>query len=100
MQRRTMTPQELFDAANTILTVAQDYKEDYTKLISEVNDLCTNGSYVGEDATLFNQKIQEFQKNYDAMHKLMQDYAEYLKNVAQNMIDIINENISKISSIE
>lgn len=100
MQRRTMTPQELFDAANTILTVAQDYQQSCKKLISEVNELCTNGSYVGEDATLFNQKVSGFQKNYDAMHKLMEDYAEYLKNVAQNMLDVIDENISKINSVE
>lgn len=100
MQRRTMTPQELFDAANKILTAAQDYKESYTKLIAEVNDLCTNGSYVGEDATLFNQKVSGFQKNYDAMYELMQEYAEYLKNVAQNMLDVIDENISKINSVE
>lgn len=94
-----MTPQELFDAANKILVAANDYQTDYNSLITAVDDLC-GSDYVGEDADLFKQKVDNFKPKYEAMHKLMEDYAEYLKNVAQAMLDRIDENMSQINSVE
>lgn len=95
----TMTPQELFDAANKIVQAAKDYQDCYGSIISQVNDLCGTG-YIGEDATLFKQKVNDFRPKYDAMYELMNNYAEYLKNTAQSMLDTIEENISKINSLQ
>ena len=94
-----MTPQELFDAANKIVTAAKDYEADYNSLITTVDDLC-GSAYVGEDANLFKEKVDNFKPKYIAMQKLMENYAEYLKNVAQAMLDNIDENISQINSVE
>jgi len=94
-----MTPKELFDAANKIVNAAADYQADYKSLISTVDDLCTT-AYIGEDANLFKQKVDSFQTKYEAMYNLMGAYAEYLKNTAQAMLDQIDENQSKINSIE
>lgn len=93
-----MTPNELFDAASKIRAAATDYQADYTKLIATVDDLCTT-AYIGEDSTLFKGKIDNFKTNFEAMHIIMENYAEYLSNTAQTMLDMIEENNNKINSI-
>lgn len=93
-----MTPNELYDAASKIRAAAADYQADYTSLITNVDDLCTNG-YVGEDATLFKEKIDNFRTNFDSMHQIMENYAEYLVNTAQTMLDMIEENNNRINSV-
>lgn len=76
-----VTPEQLESAAGRIESLASDYKTQYDALYSETNSMASTWS--GKDNTAFIDQIAGFKDDFEKMHSLMLNYADFLRKSAK-----------------
>ncbi len=76
-----VTPEQLESAAGRIESLAADYKTQYDQLYSETNAMAS--TWNGKDNTAFVDQIAGFKDDFEKMHTLMLNYAEFLRKSAK-----------------
>lgn len=76
-----VTPEQLESAAGRIEGLAADYKTQYDALYSETNAMASTWS--GKDNTAFVDQIAGFKDDFEKMHTLMLNYADFLRKSAK-----------------
>lgn len=80
-----VTPELLESAAGKIESLAGDYKTQYDQLYSETNAMASTWS--GKDNVAFVDQIAGFKDDFEKMHTLMLEYADFLKKSARGYRD-------------
>ena len=76
-----VTPEQLESTAGRIESLAADYKTQYDQLYSETNAMASTWS--GKDNVAFVNQIDGFKDDFAKMHRLMLDYADFLRKSAK-----------------
>lgn len=76
-----VTPEQLESTAGRIESLAADYKAQYDQLYSETNAMASTWS--GKDNVAFVQQIDGFKDDFEKMHTLMLNYADFLRKSAK-----------------
>lgn len=76
-----VTPEQLESAAGRIEGLAGDYKTQYDQLYSETNAMAS--TWNGKDNTAFVDQIAGFKDDFEKMHTLMLNYADFLRKSAK-----------------
>lgn len=76
-----VTPEQLESAAGRIEGLAADYKTQYDALYSETNAMAS--TWNGKDNTAFVDQIAGFKDDFEKMHTLMLNYADFLRKSAK-----------------
>ena len=77
-----VTPDLLDSAAGKIDSLAADYQKQYNNLYSETSAMASTWS--GKDNVAYIQQIEGYKDDFEKMHKLMQDYADFLRKSAKS----------------
>lgn len=80
-----VTPEQLESAAGRIEGLAADYKSQYDALYNETNAMAS--TWQGKDNTAFVDQIAGFKDDFDKMHTLMLNYADFLRKSAKAYSD-------------
>ena len=72
--------QYLRQAARDIKTNSRNYETEYKALFADVDMLQTK--WKGEDNQEFTKQIKDYEREFQKMKALMDDYADYLNNTA------------------
>lgn len=72
-----VTPEQLESAAGRIEGLAADYKSQYDALYNETNAMAS--TWQGKDNTAFVDQIAGFKDDFEKMHTLMLNYADFLR---------------------
>lgn len=76
-----VTPEQLESTAGRIESLAADYKTQYENLYSETNAMAS--TWNGKDNTAFVDQIAGFKDDFQKMHALMLNYADFLRKSAK-----------------
>lgn len=76
-----VTPEQLESAAGRIENLAGDYKTQYDQLYSRTNAMAS--TWNGKDNTAFVDQIAGFKDDFEKMHTLMLNYADFLRKSAK-----------------
>lgn len=76
-----VTPEQLESTAGRIESLAADYKAQYDQLYSETNAMASTWS--GKDNVAFVNQIDGFKDDFEKMHTLMLNYADFLRKSAK-----------------
>lgn len=76
-----VTPEQLESAAGRIEGLAADYKTQYDSLYNETNAMAS--TWNGKDNTAFVDQIAGFKDDFEKMHTLMLNYADFLRKSAK-----------------
>lgn len=76
-----VTPEQLEAAAGRIEGLAGEYKTQYEQLYSETNSMASTWS--GKDNVAFTDQIAGFKDDFQKMHTLMLNYADFLRKSAK-----------------
>ncbi len=76
-----VTPEQLESAAGRIEGLAADYKTQYDSLYSETNAMAS--TWNGKDNVAFVDQIAGFKDDFQKMHTLMLNYADFLRKSAK-----------------
>ena len=76
-----VTPEQLESTAGRIERLAADYKTQYENLYSETNAMAS--TWNGKDNTAFVDQIAGFKDDFQKMHALMLNYADFLRKSAK-----------------
>lgn len=76
-----VTPEQLESAAGRIESLAADYKTQYDQLYSETNAMAS--TWNGKDNTAFVDQIAGFKDDFEKMHTLILNYADFLRKSAK-----------------
>ncbi len=76
-----VTPEQLESTAGTIESLAADYKQQYDTLYNTTDAMASTWS--GKDNVAFTDQIAGFKDDFEKMHKLMNDYADFLRKSAK-----------------
>lgn len=76
-----VTPELLESTSGKIESLASDYKTQYDQLYSETNAMAS--SWSGKDNVAFVDQIAGFKDDFEKMHTLMLEYADFLKKSAR-----------------
>jgi len=76
-----VTPEQLESAAGRIEGLAGDYKTQYDQLYSETNAMAS--TWNGKDNVAFTDQIAGFKDDFEKMHTLMLQYADFLRKSAK-----------------
>ncbi len=76
-----VTPEQLESAAGRIEGLAADYKTQYDTLYAETNAMAS--TWNGKDNTAFVDQIAGFKDDFEKMHTLMLNYADFLRKSAK-----------------
>lgn len=76
-----VTPEQLESAAGRIEGLAGDYKTQYDALYNETNAMAS--TWQGKDNTAFVDQIAGFKDDFEKMHTLMLNYADFLRKSAK-----------------
>ena len=74
-------PEQLESAAGRIEGLAADYKSQYDALYNETNAMAS--TWQGKDNTAFVDQIAGFKDDFEKMHTLMLNYADFLRKSAK-----------------
>ena len=85
-----VTPEELVRAAESIESLAGEYKNHYEDLYKNANTMASTWS--GKDNMAFIDQINGFQDDFTKMFELMNSYASFLRTSAKSYGDT-QENI-------
>lgn len=83
MESILVTPENLRAKADRVDEEAGKYFNEYQGLLRDVGTLTTK-DYKGDDATAFRQKVEGFEPDFDKMKQLMNEYANFLRQAADN----------------
>ena len=76
-----VTPEQLESTAGRIEGLAADYKTQYDQLYSETNAM--RSTWNGKDNVAFTDQIAGFKDDFEKMHTLMLNYADFLRKSAK-----------------
>ncbi len=76
-----VTPEQLESAAGRIESLAAEYKTQYDLLYSETGAMAS--TWNGKDNVAFIDQINGFKDDFDKMHTLMLQYADFLRKSAK-----------------
>ena len=76
-----VTPEQLESAAGRIESLAADYKTQYDALYNETNAMAS--TWNGKDNTAFVDQIAGFKDDFEKMHTLLLNYADFLRKSAK-----------------
>lgn len=76
-----VTPEQLESTAGKIENLAADYQKQYEQLYSETNAMAS--TWNGKDNTAFVNQIAGFKDDFQKMHTLMLNYADFLRKSAK-----------------
>ena len=76
-----VTPEQLETTAGRIEGLAADYKTQYEKLYSETSAMAS--TWNGKDNVAFTDQIAGFKDDFEKMHTLMLQYADFLRKSAK-----------------
>lgn len=76
-----VTPEQLESAAGRIEGLAADYKAQYDALYNETNAMAS--TWNGKDNIAFVDQIAGFKDDFEKMHTLMLNYADFLRKSAK-----------------
>lgn len=76
-----VTPEQLETAAGKIETLAADYQKQYNNLYNETDAMAS--TWNGKDNTAFVDQIAGFKDDFEKMHTLMNNYADFLRKSAK-----------------
>ena len=76
-----VTPEQLESAAGRIEGLAADYKTQYDALYNETNAMAS--TWNGKDNMAFVDQIAGFKDDFEKMHTLMLNYADFLRKGAK-----------------
>lgn len=76
-----VTPEQLEVTAARIEALAAEYKNQYNQLYSETNAMAS--TWNGKDNVAFTDQIAGFKDDFEKMHALMIQYADFLKKSAR-----------------
>lgn len=88
-----VTPEQLESAATKIDGLAADYKGQYDTLYSETSAM--RSSWDGKDNLAFTDQIAGFKDDFEKMHTLMLNYADFLKKSAKAYRETQNAVVSE-----
>ena len=88
-----VTPEQLESAAGRIEGLAADYKSQYDALYNETNAMAS--TWNGKDNTAFVDQIAGFKDDFEKMHTLMLNYADFLRKSAKAYRDTQNTVVSE-----
>ena len=80
-----VTPELLESTAGKIEGLAGDYKTQYDQLYSETNAMAS--TWNGKDNVAFVDQIAGFKDDFEKMHTLMLEYADFLRKSANGYRD-------------
>ena len=92
-----VTPEQLETTAGRIEGLAADYKTQYDQLYSETNAMASTWS--GKDNVAFVNQIAGFKDDFEKMHKLMLDYADFLRKSAKAYRDTQDSVVSEAKKL-
>ncbi|MCI9169334.1 MAG: WXG100 family type VII secretion target [Lawsonibacter sp.] len=72
----------LDSTASQVDRLADQYESEYNALFGTVKDL--QNAWSGEDNVAFTSQIEGFRDDFQRMTRLMRDYADYLRKVAES----------------
>lgn len=72
----------LDSTASQVDHLADQYESEYNALFGTVKDL--QNAWSGEDNVAFTSQIEGFRDDFQRMTRLMRDYADYLRKVAES----------------
>lgn len=93
-----VTPQTLRNQAAKVDQEAQNYYAEYQGLLRDVDDL-TSQDYKGADAEAFKNKVYNFEPDFNKMKELMNEYANFLRQAADNYDNTQENVINTINSL-
>ena len=76
-----VTPEQLESTAGRIEGLAAEYKTQYDLLYNETNAMASTWS--GKDNVAFTDQIAGFKDDFEKMHNLMIQYADFLRKSAK-----------------
>ncbi len=76
-----VTPEQLETAAGRIEGLAAEYKTQYDQFYSETSAMAS--TWNGKDNTAFIDQIAGFKDDFEKMHALMNNYADFLRKSAK-----------------
>ena len=88
-----VTPEQLESAAGRIEGLAADYKSQYDALYNETNAMAS--TWQGKDNTAFVDQIAGFKDDFEKMHTLMLNYADFLRKCAKAYRDTQDSVVSE-----
>ena len=88
-----VTTEDLKKAASNVDNLAIEYAKEYEAFFQDIETL-TTADYVGADATEFRNQVEGFHEDFNKMKKLMNDYADFLRQAAATYEDT-QENIKQ-----
>lgn len=80
-----VTPELLESTAGKIEGLAGDYKTQHDQLYSETNAMAS--TWNGKDNVAFVDQIAGFKDDFEKMHTLMLEYADFLRKSAKGYRD-------------
>ena len=92
-----VTPEQLETTAGKIEGLAADYKQQYDRLYSETNAMAT--SWSGKDNVAFINRIDGFKDDFEKMHSLMLNYADFLRKSAKAYRDTQDTIVSEAGKL-
>ena len=98
MEDIRVTPQTLRAQAAKVDQEAQNYYSEYQGLLRDVDDL-TSKDYKGADAEAFKNKVYNFEPDFNKMKELMNEYASFLRQAADNYDNTQENVINSINSL-
>lgn len=76
-----VTPEQLETTAGRIEGLAAEYETQYKNLYSETSAMASTWS--GKDNVAFTEQIAGFKDDFEKMHTLMLNYADFLRKSAK-----------------
>ena len=76
-----VTPEQLESTAGRIEGLAADYKNQYNQIYNETNAMAS--SWDGKDNIAFINQISGFKDDFEKMHTLMLNYADFRRKSAK-----------------
>jgi len=98
MESILVTPEDLQKKAGEVDRQAENYYNEYKRLLNEVKDF-TSTDYQGEDAKAFCLKVEGFEPEFGKMKELMNEYAAFLRQAAQNYLNTQENTKSSVSTL-
>lgn len=79
-----VTTEELLKSAELLEEKIGEYRNQYEKMYSEIENLRV--SYKGQSSDAFNAKIQEFRSSLEEMNTIINSYISFLRNTSSKYV--------------
>ena len=99
MESIQVTTENLINKAGEVEDKAGEYMARYEALLSDVDTLVTT-DWKGDDANAFKTQIEGFREDFTKMKNLMEEYAAFLREAANNYDSTQSNTIDVIKSLQ